>query len=234
MVWNAARAKKRLIIASDGSLTDTAGTFGWKLTTNKHLALFKGSGPVDGPIELGSSTRSEIGGFTAPLLLVTVLARFWKLKHSCSFRWLADNQVAINRITLVTRPDYAPTKQPDNCDYLSLIRDLFKELRQPLQAQWIKSHQDFSSPYEKLSADTKLNIEVDKLATAFHKKPKAQSMRDTAHIPSAAPSTKISVQIQSTRYDVNLDDNIRYHVNSGYMKTYLQTRHSWSESVWKM
>ena len=85
VVWNAFRAKKWLIIASDGSLTDTAGTFRWKLTTNKHIDLFEGSDPVDGPIELGSSTRSEIGGFTAPLLLVTVLARFWGLKHSCSF-----------------------------------------------------------------------------------------------------------------------------------------------------
>ena len=54
-------------------------------------------------------------------------------------------------------------------------------------------------------------------------------MRNTEHIP----STKISVQILSTRYYGNLDDNIRYHVNAGYMKTYLQEMHSWSKSVWK-
>jgi hypothetical protein len=37
----------------------------------------EGSGPIDGPMEVGSSTRSELGGFTAPLLLATALARFW-------------------------------------------------------------------------------------------------------------------------------------------------------------
>ena len=61
-VWKAFRAKRKLIIASDGSLTDTEGTFGWKLTTSKHLPLFKGCGPVDGgPLEIGSSTRTVLG-----------------------------------------------------------------------------------------------------------------------------------------------------------------------------
>ena len=84
-VWRAFRARRKIIIASDGSLTDTAGTFGWKITTNKLQPLFQGSGPVDGPIEIGSSTRSELGGFTAPLLLVSMLARHWGLKHRCTF-----------------------------------------------------------------------------------------------------------------------------------------------------
>jgi hypothetical protein len=57
-VWRSFRNKRRLIIASDGSLHDTAGTFGWKITTPKHLPLFHGSGPVDGPIEIGSSALS--------------------------------------------------------------------------------------------------------------------------------------------------------------------------------
>lgn len=103
---------------------ETAGTFGWKITTSKFKPLFKGSGPVDGPIEIGSSTRSELGGFTAPLLLVTMLARHWGLKHRCSFRWLADSRVAIDRVTIVTRQDHSPSKQPDNVDYVSVIRDL--------------------------------------------------------------------------------------------------------------
>ena len=228
-VWRAFRAKRRLIIASDGSLTETAGTFGWKLTTSKHTPLFEGSGPVDGPIEIGSSTRSELGGFTAPLLLVTVLARFWGLKHRCKFRWIVDSKVAINRVVLVTRHDNSPNKQPNNCDYLSLIQELFKELRRPLSSEWIKGHQDDKKSYDQLSSDAKLNVDTDRLAISIHKNPRAKPMRDMAHLP----ATKISIQILSTRFYGNFEDNVRHHVNAGYMKAYLQARNNWSEQVWR-
>jgi hypothetical protein len=132
--FNSFRAKNRLTIATDGSLLEIAGTFGWKVTNKTKLTLFQGSGPVDGPIEIGSSTRSELGGFTAPLLLITALAGHWGMKHRCTFRWLADSQVAINRVTIVTHKDYRPTKQPDNCDYISTITELYRELRRPIQA----------------------------------------------------------------------------------------------------
>lgn len=80
-VYQSFHARRRLTIATDGSLQESAGTFGWKLTDKKNTTLFQGSGPVDGPHEIGSSTRSELGGFTAPLLLITSLARHWGLKH---------------------------------------------------------------------------------------------------------------------------------------------------------
>jgi hypothetical protein len=65
-IWRAFRSKRRLTIATDGSLLPKAGTFGWTITTSKNDTLFHGSGPIDGPIEIGSSTRSELGGFTGP------------------------------------------------------------------------------------------------------------------------------------------------------------------------
>ena len=112
-VFQSFRARSRLSIATDRSLQDSAGTFGWKITNKTRLTLFQGSGPIDGPHEIGSSTRSELGGFMAPLLLITSLTRHWGLKNRCKFRRLADSQVAINRVTvLVTRKDYRPTKQP--------------------------------------------------------------------------------------------------------------------------
>ena len=73
-------------------------------------------------------------------ILVTVLAHFWGLTHKCSFRWiLADSQVAISRVVLVTQHDYSPRVQPDNCDYLSLITDLFRKPRRPISTAWMKA-----------------------------------------------------------------------------------------------
>ncbi|KAI2505458.1 hypothetical protein MHU86_8981 [Fragilaria crotonensis] len=175
---------------------EEAGTFGWKLTTRNHHVLFQGYGPVDGPIEIGSSTRSELGGFTAPLLLVTVLARHWGLRHRCKFRWLADSEVAINRVTFVTRKDYSPTKQPDNSDYLTTITELFRELRRPMLTKWIKSHQDGKISYDKLTPDARLNVDVDELATKCHQNKKAKPRRETNHIP----TMQMSISILNTRF----------------------------------
>ena len=227
-VWKAFRSKQRLTIASDGSLLSTAGTFGWKLTTSKHVTLFFGSGPIDGPIEIGSSTRSELGGFTGPLLLVTILARFWGLRHKCKFRWLVDSKIAINRVQFVTSKDHRPTKQPDNIDLLSTIRDLHKELRRPLKAHWIKSHQDNDQEYDKLSPDAQLNVDADDLATKFHKRPRAKPLRNTEHLP----STQVSISINQTRYYGNLDANLRFHINGGYLRNFLQNKHNWTNEVW--
>jgi hypothetical protein len=228
LTFGAFRSRKRLIIASDGSLLSTAGTFGWKLTSDKHHPLYQGSGPIDGPIDIGSSTRSELGGFTAPLLLITLLARHWGLRHRCKFRWLVDSKIAINRVTFVVSKDHRPTKQPENIDYLSVIRDLHKELRRPLKIQWIKGHQDNRSKYDTLPPDTQLNIDADHLATSFHTRPRSQPIPTTEQID----TTKVSITINNLRYASNIDGNLRFQINGGYLRRYLQSKHGWSNSTW--
>jgi hypothetical protein len=90
-IWRAFRRKDRIVdIASDGGLSNSAiGTYGWKIVTTfanrTEVTLFQGSGFVDGPSEVGSSTRSELGGFTAPLFLATALARFWAFGINANF-----------------------------------------------------------------------------------------------------------------------------------------------------
>ena len=102
-VWRAFRDKKsRLEIVTDGSLAESIGTFGWRILRPPNLILFQGSGPVDGPRESGTSTRSELGGFAAPLLLVAAIARFWGIQHRCKFRWIVDSTAAISKVEMVT------------------------------------------------------------------------------------------------------------------------------------
>ena len=189
-----------------------------------------GSGPIDGPIDIGSSTRSELGGFTGgPLLLVTILARFWGLRHKCKFKWLVDSKIAFNRVQLVTSNDYRPAKQPDNIDLLSTIRELHRELRRPLKAQWIKRHQDKDRDYDKLSPDAKLNVDADDVASKFHQRKRAKPLTKTAHIP----ATQVSISINKTRYFGNLDTNrLRFHINGGYLRNFLQTKHQLTNAVW--
>jgi hypothetical protein len=117
---------------------------------------------------------------------------------------LVDSKIAINRVTFVVlSKDHRPTKQPDNIDYLSVIRDLHKELRQPLKIQWIKGHQDDSSKYNTLPPDTQLNIDADHRATSFHTRPRFQPIPTTEHID----TTKVFITINNLRYASNIDGN---------------------------
>ena len=84
-VWKACRKKLYLTIASDGGLKDRQGTFGWTLSTPSNEVLYEGAGPIDGPSDVASSTRSEIGGYAAPLLLLTILAQLWVCNTAVSW-----------------------------------------------------------------------------------------------------------------------------------------------------
>jgi hypothetical protein len=100
-VWHTFQSRQRITIVSKEILWEEAGTFGWKVTTLTNKVLFKGCGPVDGPNKTGSYIRSKLRGFTAPLLLVTTLAKHWGLRHRCKFRWLAESKAAINQVQTV-------------------------------------------------------------------------------------------------------------------------------------
>jgi hypothetical protein len=74
-IWRAFRSRQRIKIASDGGLKYRLGTHGWKIVARQGRTLFSGSGPVDGPYDISHSMctmRSELGGLTAPLLLVSI------------------------------------------------------------------------------------------------------------------------------------------------------------------
>jgi hypothetical protein len=127
-IWRSFRSKKKITIVSDGGLSEGVGTFGWKIVGSDNVTLYAGAGPIDGPQEEGTSTRSELGGLTAPLFLVVSLARIWGLKHKCRYRWLVDSKAAISQVTITTRVSRQLRRAPNNSDYLMVIRALRREL----------------------------------------------------------------------------------------------------------
>ena len=138
-IWRAFRSRQRITIASDGGLKDRRGTHGWKIVSRSGHTLFSGSGPVDGPLDISHSTRSELGGLTAPLLLVTSLAKFWGIHHKCRYRWLTDSKAAISKVTVVTTTKYIPRRYPDDVDFITAIKELHTTLGgRKLKTQWIK------------------------------------------------------------------------------------------------
>ncbi|KAI2500344.1 hypothetical protein MHU86_14152 [Fragilaria crotonensis] len=227
-VWRAFRSRARLHLATDGGLLGTQSTHGWILATSTTV-LFTGSGPVDGPFELASSTRSELGGLAASLLLIVGIARFWGLRHKASIRWYADSKSAISRVNRHALPRYCPTVMPQDADLISLIRKLIEEFHRSLKPVWVKGHQDDNRSYDRLPRSARMNIDADFLATRYRNQGRFQSTPSVDH----QESQKVSFTINGLRINNHFDDSIRYHINGYHLRQYLQEQHSWSDSTWQ-
>jgi ribonuclease HI len=231
-IWKSYRSREQQIdIISDGGLAEQFGTFGWKIVTaGGDTVLYNGSGPIDGPSKVGSSTRSELGGFTAPLLLSTTLAQYWGLRHRCHFTWTTDSKAAISKVTISTAQAAQHNQRyPARSDNVTTIQELKKELRHLIKMQWIKGHQDDDKPYEELLREARYNVDADELATKHRLLQVSQPMRKTAHLP----SQRISLTINGTRYPGNWDSNLQWSINGFYLKQFLQQKHKWDETIWQ-
>jgi hypothetical protein len=186
---------------------------------------------VDGPYDISHSTRSELGGLTAPLLLVTSLAKFWGLQHKCRYKWLTDSKAAISKVTLITNPNpSSPRRYPDDVDYVTAIKELHKSLGgRRLRPTWIKGHQDEDTEYDQLSPDAKLNVDADALASDHFWS--GHGTRPTPKIMHFHEN-KVTIAINGVIYPTRIDDQIRYHINGSYLKDFLKRKNGWSEQLW--
>jgi hypothetical protein len=230
-IWRSFRSRQRITIASDGGLKSWLGTHGWKIVSRSGCTLFLGSGPVDGPFDISHSTRSELGGLTAPLLLVTSLAKFWGLQHKCRYKWLTDSKAAISKVTLITTSKTSSSRRyPDDIDYVTAIKELHQTLGgRSLHPTWIKGHQDDDTEYDKLSQDAKLNVDVDGLASDHFWS--GHGTRPTQKIMHFH-EYKVSIAINGVIYPTRIDEQIRYHINGSYLKDFIKRKKGWSEQMW--
>jgi hypothetical protein len=230
--WEACNTEDPLTFATDGGLKGTRGTFGWIISSSTKVVLFEGAGPVDGPFDSASSTRSELGGFAAVLLFYQVLRSQWASLPPCTYRWVCDSKAAISNTSKATDSNRITTGQPNNADYLGIIKEQMQLLEQPIEPVWVKGHQAgtrVTSDSTSDQADINHNNYVDNLATWYreHSK-KPQSKEKSAHVSSAI----VSVFINKVRLVNNIEECIRFHTNGYHLRQYTQTKHSWSDHTW--
>ena len=219
-IWRAFRSRQRMTIASDGGLKDQLGTHGWKIVDRTGRTLFSGSGPVDGPYDISHSTRSELGGLTAPMLLASSLAKFWGIHHKCRYRWLTDSKAAISKVTLITTRHFTPRRYPDDVDYVTAIQELHSSLRgRRLKTTWVKGHQDDGRDYDTLPPDARLNIDVDQLASEYFWSGRGtRPSSSTTHLH----EYRVTIAINGVIYPTRIDEQIRYHINGTYLKEFFE------------
>lgn len=130
-----------------------------------------------------------------------------------------------------TSTSLVPTRQqPNNLDYISIIKENTTALSQAISPVWIKGHQSSSSTAEGSSlSDIQHNNHADKLATWYrdHSK-KPQSKEQTDHVP----GTAISVYINKIRLVSHIESSIRYHTYGYHLCLYTQLKHEWTDRTW--
>lgn len=226
-VWRAFRSKERLFFATDGGLLGTHGTFGWVLTSSKHI-LFTCGGPVDGPRDTANSTRCELSGIASALLVIASISRNWGLPHRCTFRCITDSRAALSKIHKQIRRRHVDHRQPYDSDLLLLIRSLLIEIRRIVAFKWVKGHQDAIKSYDSLPRSVKLNIDADFIATRYRERGKLKSTPKVDH----CLAQRVSISILGSRLTSQYDSCIRYHINGYHLKQYMQARKDWNDDTW--
>ncbi|KAI2498729.1 hypothetical protein MHU86_15740 [Fragilaria crotonensis] len=230
-IWRECQRKQTLTIASDGGLKGRHGTFGWSLTTPQNTILCEGAGPVDGPFDTANSTRCELGGYAAALLLISLLQRSWGKRHQCTFRWVTDSKSAIRNVQSHTQQRQIKERQPSNPDYMSIIKHEGKFIRRKISHVWVKGHQLDTSqtPRGTPKKDVARNSHVDHLATWYREHShKRQSIEKTDHTPEA----KITISVNGVRLVSQIESCLRFHINGYHLRSYVQSKHKWTNSIW--
>ena len=229
-VARAFRSRAKLHLASDGGLAEGKATHGWVLSTKKHI-LFRCSGPVDGPTDLNSSTRSELGGCASALTLLVSVSRTWGgIRPRCSFRWYTDSRSAITRIKKHAVRGSRSRQLPHDADLLAIIQTMLKELRRPFALQWVKAHQDELVSYNQLPLAARLNIDADFLATRYRLSGRLKQSHQVDH----QPSQQCSFYINGIPVVSQFDASVRFHVNGYHYRRHVQEKNGWSDVTWKM
>ena len=157
-----------IIIASDGSVNDNHGSFGWVIATSTNPTVATGSGTAFGYNP--SSFRSEAYGFLAVLRLLYHLQLYYHLPlpHRTT-TWYCDSESLIKRIYSNTHDTHNPNryKLADNDVELAIVTTI-PLVTTNLQPRHIRSHQHDHTPLHLLPLPYRLNRIADSLAGKAH------------------------------------------------------------------
>jgi ribonuclease HI len=227
-VWKAFRSRRRLHLATDGGLSAQKGTHGWIISTGT-TSLFQCSGPVDGPLDTSSSTRSELAGYASALLLIRALSAFWQTRHKSKFHWYCDSKSAISRVRKYALRRSILTRMPQDADLISIIRSCHRDLRCTIRSHWVKGHQDSAAKAISLPLSSRLNIIADSLATLYRTTGRLKPSPKCHH----EAEQRCSLSINGSRLSSQYDESIRFHINGYHLRQHLQRKQGWSDNTWK-
>jgi hypothetical protein len=121
-------------------------------------------------------------------------------------------------------------RQPNNVDYLSLVRDTPQSASIKIHPEWIKGHQNTSKfPVGSNRLNVERNNKVDELATWYREqtsRPQSSEQTDHEH------GSKVTISINNRRLVSQIELSIRYHIDNYHLRQYIQHQRKWDDKTW--
>jgi hypothetical protein len=126
------------------------------------MGRIRGVNKVPGPIKEGGSYRCEVSGLYAVILLVREICKTHSIQQG-GITICCDNTTALQ----IFDPDYLPDPKHPNFDLVGACWALKNTVPITWETEHIKGHQDKNTPIQALSRKAKLNVAMDRTATAY-------------------------------------------------------------------
>mmetsp|Transcript_22898 Transcript_22898/g.34712 ORF Transcript_22898/g.34712 Transcript_22898/m.34712 type:complete len:275 (+) Transcript_22898:443-1267(+) len=244
-----------LIIASDGSVANSFGTYGWIISTQSGVRIAKSSGNVYG--HRASSYRAELSGLQACLHIIYHMQTYFKSSTHIQAEIHIDNLSVVDLCTHIQEnlnhgqeagdplEIEFPGQIEDFRDELDLQHhytmepdwDLIINIRSilsiphfnSLKFYWIKAHQDDKNPYDRLSLPAQLNVDADALCSRIQQQPKDEKYQ-------RVPLTNYChahLDIKDQTVTSNYKGRIRRERATQPLYNYIASRNDWNEQQMK-
>ena len=193
-----------IMIASDGSLQNNKGSYGWIISTTNGHTIAQGSGVAFGATL--SSFRCEAYGILAPLRLLIRLRAYYSIPSPNNIvTWWCDSESLIKRIhsSRQALPNPNRFKLADH-DLETAIVSSIPMVSQHLHPHHIRSHQYDNLPLHNLPLPYKLNRLADSLASKHNRQMTTTALRTPLITPA-----RCQLHIHSTTITASLPNHIR-------------------------
>ena len=223
---------------SDGSVRHhNQGAFGWTIRNEQGQRVAAGMGPASG--SRPTSYRAEAYGMLSLLRFLIRIREY----TSMNFQWIGviatDSQSLLDTLNGVDEVnnsnDDLPMSSTDGNIVLDVLIpdwDVLVEIQRSLdqlpqiKLDYVKGHQDRTTPYAQLDQMAQLNVDADAKAGQYQDefgavRPIAQLMPHTgAHL--VGPEGTITAHYQNF---------MRYQASATPLQTYLMSKYNWSQHV---
>ncbi|MGL5936607.1 MAG: hypothetical protein ACRCZI_13415, partial [Cetobacterium sp.] len=150
------------VAVSDGGLKMGLGTAAYVIEGATAEGRVQGVNKVPGPIKEGDSLRCEASGIYAVILLIKEICSLHQVTEG-SIKICCDNTSALKLFD----PEYLPDPKQSNLDLIGASWAIKNTIPIEWSTEHVKGHQDRHSTTQGLSRIAKLNVAMDKTATAY-------------------------------------------------------------------
>ena len=158
---------QQLHSGSDGSVLNTNGTYGFLMCNHDFSVTLSGMGQVPQTHSPTTPQRAEFYGGYAITILINLLLQWGGSTTTDIDVWI-DNENVVTTNQLHSQPIGIKHHSIPDFDIWEMTQTTIQQSKCNFSWQWVKGHQDETTPYDQLSFEAKINVQYNTLADQAH------------------------------------------------------------------